>query len=335
MKVVIRADASIEIGSGHIARCLNLAEEIRRRGGHVCFVSKEQAGNLVGRIRQAGFQVTEISTSSEMADANRTIEVIGDSRPDWLVVDHYGLGRAWEASLRRHVRRMLVIDDIARAHDCDALLDQNWFGDQTDRRYMGLLPGACRQLLGPTYALLGSEYAPLRSLARLRENPPRRLLVSFGGTDPTNETAKALSALCEPQFSNVEVDLVVRPMDRLSVEVVSAAALRPNLTVHSGLRSLAALMIRADYSLGAAGVTTWERLCLGLPSAVVAVAENQIAIARSLAEAGYVHWIGSASETTAADYVAALSQPPRELTALPVLVDGLGASRCTEYMLAA
>ena len=174
MNIVIRTDASIKMGSGHVMRCLTLAESLREQGASVMFVSRKHDGNLNQIISEKGFQVKVLNQPlpskkrtaegkdiymdwlgvSEKQDAEDTISVIGNNKPNWLIIDHYSLGEKWEKELRPIVENIFVIDDIAnRQHDCDILLDQNWF-ENMDNRYDGLVAAKCTKLLGPKYALL-------------------------------------------------------------------------------------------------------------------------------------------------------------------------------------
>jgi UDP-2,4-diacetamido-2,4,6-trideoxy-beta-L-altropyranose hydrolase len=333
LNIAIRADASIAIGTGHIIRCLNLADDTRRRGSNVRFICRKQPGNLVERIEQSGFEVTEIAASGEAEDASQVIDTLGGQRPDWLVVDHYGLGREWETALRPFVGRIFVIDDIARTHECDILLDQNWIGKDAADRYSTLVPRQCERLIGPKYSLLGSEFAAIRKKLRPRDGKNQRILVFFGGVDETNETGKVLEALSSAEFSALVVDIVIGKDHPSSNEILTTAALLPNTVVHQDLPSLANLMHQADSAVGAAGGAMWERLCLDLPSTVVAVAENQIPSARALSAAGYIRWLGIAPHIQVNDYATAIAQPPPPLSRLPPLVDGLGTSRCVDRML--
>lgn len=340
--VVFRVDSGTRLGSGHVMRCLALAVELRRRGAQVLFVSRAHAGHISSRVEADGFEVVVLPVlaaaedpmmlgAAQSRDAEETLEIITERSADWVVPDHYGIAAPWETTIRSRGVKVLAIDDLAnRPHDCDALLDQNFFGAETEERYRSLVSKDCRTLLGPRFALLAPQYAVLR-----RELPPRgrvraRALVAFGGSDSSNETATALAALMQPQFSNLAVDIVIGPNHPAPEEIIEAAARRPLTTVHRNLPSLAGLMFRADFSIGAGGSTTWERLCLGLPSVVLSVADNQVGFTRSLAAAGYVHWLGS--NATAADYAESLCRTGVGLDELPPLVDGLGARRTAEVI---
>ena len=255
MKIVIRADASKLIGSGHVMRCLTLAEGLRERGAQVSFISQHCDGDLCDLISQKGFKIRE--------------SWVERFKPDWLIVDHYELGEDWEYSMRSHVKRIMVIDDLARPHDCDVLLDQNLVAN-FGTRYVGKVPGSCALLLGPQYALLQPIYRELHDRTPPREGPIKRIMISFGGGDVAGMTDFALDTVQSLKCIDVKVD-VVQPGDNLP--------------------SLAPLIARADLAIGAAGTTAWERLCLGLPSLVITVADNQVPIAKELCQRELIRWV--------------------------------------------
>jgi UDP-2,4-diacetamido-2,4,6-trideoxy-beta-L-altropyranose hydrolase len=289
-----------------------------------------QAGGVAGSARESWLGVPEAR------DAEDTIAALGRVRPDWLITDHYGIGTTWERALRSHAERILVIDDLAdRAHDCHLLLDQNYFGGATDSRYDALMPGTCDRLLGPRYALLQPAYASVRAtLPPRRSGVVARVLVFLGGSDQTNETRKALEALSTPPLMDLAVDVVLGANHPNPEAIHTQIAMRTNATLYRGLPTLAGVMARADLAVGADGATTWERLCLDLPSVVVSVAHHQVPFTEVLSREGYTRWIGHASTATVAAYVDALSaERTRQRPDLPPLVDGLGARRVAEAIM--
>ena len=169
MRVVFRADASLEIGTGHLMRCMTLADELCRRGATATFLCREQPGHLIELTRSRGFETEAI------AHEDASPSHVAQLHPDWVVVDHYGLDSAWETAVRPSTRRILAIDDLAdRDHDCDLLLDQNLY-DGVDQRYASRLPAHCRQLIGPHYALLRPEFADARARLLPLRLPLQRL----------------------------------------------------------------------------------------------------------------------------------------------------------------
>ena len=305
-RVVFRADASALIGSGHIVRCLALAEELRRHCAEITFVAREMLPVLEQRIRDAGHDLrllppprnpgrnqgfTYAHWLSEEAetDARQTLDVMrGLGRVNWLVVDHYGIDAHWERIAREGTVRLMVIDDMAdRPHDCDLLLDQT-FGC-TPAHYARLTPDFCNLLLGTRYALLRSRFGCLRepTLAdRRNRKRPCRVLVNFGSHDALGLTRKAARLLIT-EFENLEIDVVLgsQTIDDLNLTDVRS---HPRVTYHDFDADMPALMARADLALGAAGVSSWERCTLGLPTLLVITAENQRKIAEALTAEGAV-----------------------------------------------
>lgn len=313
-RIVFRVDASMAIGIGHVMRCMTLAEALRDRGADCRFVCRAHAGNLVDLIRQRGFEthalpVQRSDCSSRSADerlggketphaawlgtdwatdAAQTKVSLGETAVDWLIVDHYALDARWEKQLRSVCHRLMAIDDLAdREHDCDLLLDQNLGRATAD--YAGLVPLGCTVLAGPKYALLRPEFAGLRdySLARRATPKLRHLLITMGGVDQANATGKVLDALraC-PLPADCRLTVVMGPHAPWLNQIRAKALHMPWMTeVLENVQDMAQLMADSDLAIGAAGSTTWERCCLGLPGVVFVLAENQIENSKALQEA--------------------------------------------------
>lgn len=319
MRVFVRCDASTAIGSGHVIRCLTLADGLALRGASVSFVCRQQPGDLCTLIEQRGYRVHRLKgdPSGWEDDAEKTGKLLaGDAEVSWLIVDHYGLDARFEARLRRFDVKILVIDDLAdRPHDCDLLLDQNLYHD-LGCRYRGLIPEACRTLLGPHYALLRPEFLAARRQLRARRGDLQRLLISFGGGDAANETAKALAAVELLNTDRLFLDVVVGLSNPHALSLQAVCAARPGCTFHTQVDTMAELMSRADLALGSGGTTTWERCYLGLPSLTVVVAPNQRLLTEAVAAAGAtgnLGWHADLSPRTLADRIAELQEAPEKL----------------------
>lgn len=345
MKVAIRADASTDIGSGHVTRCLTLAHALRARGAEALFICRSLAGHHADRIVAEGFRVA-LLPDSEGADLGRDAELTlaalsdADFVPDWLVVDHYSLAAEWERALRTLAGRIMVIDDLAdRAHDCDVLLDQNLVADFR-RRYDSLTGPRTMRLLGPEYALLQARYAELRDRAKIRTGKPRRILVYFGGGDVPGLTLRTTDAILELRLPETAVDVVIGQGHRDFAALEAYAERHENLRVHAFLPSLADLMLEADLAVGASGATSWERLCLRLPAVVVTLADNQRPIASELARLGLVDWVGDEANADTQTLKSAVSKSlgPNGTewfnASLAAVVDGLGVERVADALLA-
>ena len=312
-RVAFRVDASIEIGTGHVMRCLTLAAALSERGATCVFLCRPHEGHLMGFIAAQGFPALALPALSASSakpvandpshaawlgtgwteDARDSLAALADhtggAELDWLVVDHYALDARWEAALRPACKQLMVIDDLAdRPHDCDLLLDQS-LGREAEN-YAGLLPPAATTLLGPRYALLRPDFARLRTASLSRRVKPelRKLLVTMGGVDKDNATGKVLDALADCTLPDDVVITVVMGLQApwLSEVRAQAAAMRLSTEVLVGVRDMAELMVQSDLAIGGAGMTAIERCVLGLPTIMVIQARNQIKQAEDLARIG-------------------------------------------------
>lgn len=305
MNVVIRADAGPGIGGGHLMRCLALADMLATRGDDVMFVTRADEQPWGAMLRARGHQVTRLTGALEQwpQDLEATQATLEGRVSDWLIVDHYSLGREWEHGMRPCARRILAIDDIARPHDCDVLLDQNVLADKD--AYRDRVPAACRRLLGPRYALLRSEFE--MTAARTNGDRVRNVVIGFGASDPTGETEKAVEAFLLADIADVRAQVVVGAANPRAEALRQMYGGEPRLEIHMQTERMAALLSTADLAVGAGGISTWERACLGVPSIVVAVADNQTPIAEKLAGRGSHCYLGQSHEVNAAGIAASLA----------------------------
>ncbi|MBM7484102.1 UDP-2,4-diacetamido-2,4,6-trideoxy-beta-L-altropyranose hydrolase [Bradyrhizobium sp. USDA 3686] len=360
-QTVVRVDASVQMGMGHLTRCLTLANALAEGGIRSCFLLRGHAAGLASLVEGNRHAVRLLpdpraAISAEMTgagsgyahwlpttwqrDAEQTCQAMDEiGSADWLIVDHYALDARWENACRRDGLRILAIDDLAdRSHDCDILLDQNLVL-QMDTRYRDRVSEACVQLFGPRYALLRPEFAEQRRLSTGRSGEIGRILVCYGGSDPTNETAKAVQAIASLASPRMAVDVVIGHSNPHAESIMRICSALPHAEVHRGANNLAELMRRADLSIGAGGVMSWERCCLGLPSVVVDIAANQVGALTALAEAGAALYLGSAASVTAetlADAIRSLRADSARARALAeaafALADGEGRNRVAARM---
>lgn len=288
MKVLFRADASQKIGVGHVMRCLTLAETLRERGHCCTFCSRNLPGNMNQYVKGKGFKVLQLQEGASL-DSELPL---GGEVWDWLVVDHYGLSEAWEKKMAARSKQVLVIDDLAdRRHFCNVLLDQNYCRCQ-EQRYKGLIPNDCKLLLGPRYVLLRREFAAQQ--AKIRCGNLRRILIFFGGSDPTGETLKTLVALQSLPQRRFALDVVVGAANNAADAIKLFCERMTDTAFHYQTERMAELMAAADLAIGAGGTATWERCALGLPALVITVAKNQEMVALETAAAGAISYLGSA-----------------------------------------
>jgi len=363
-EVVFRADASLEIGTGHVIRCLTLADALKANGAHCRFVCREHPGALFELIRQHGYEVYRLQATSEndmqdelsdsasfsahsawlgtdwAVDADQTREALGDAPVDWLIVDHYAIDARWERELHAHVRKLMVIDDLAdRSHDSDLLLDQNLGREVWD--YANLVPSRCTVLAGPSYALLRPEFAALRAYSLQRRTNPeiKHLLITMGGVDKPNATSHILEDLKDcPLPQECCIKIVMGAHAPWLEQVRTLAAAMPWRTeVLFNVRDMAGLMAECDLAIGAAGSTSWERCCLGLPTLMVVLASNQRQGAAALEEAGGAVLLGevTAMKRALSSVLPTLldGQRLREMTkASSRVTDGRGTARVLRQM---
>ena len=339
--MVFRCDASVDIGAGHVVRCLTLAEKLADAGWSCAFASNRETVVTVPMLKRRGYDTLRLHGPAE-GESSEFAQQWPDGC-DLLVVDHYQRDATFESTCRPWARKILAIDDLAdRPHDCELLLDQT-LGRRSDE-YRSLVPSACHLLLGPDYALLRPQFAAARAGALERhraQGPLQRVLVSFGGSDPRNMTAIALEGLAATDLP-LAVDVVFgadHADERYPSGLIGAMA--AEVTVHRDVSNMAALMARADLAIGAAGTTAWERCCLGLPSIAIPVAANQERIAAELDRAGAIRLLeppGLADPGTIAEAVLDLESNPAaraEMSARAAAVcDGLGATRVMEALAA-
>lgn len=315
MHIAFRTDASLQIGTGHVMRCLTLADALRERGAHCNFICRPHVGHLLDLIAERGHNVLALPALPESGaatqntngtfhadwlgvdwatDAAETQQILSAMMAgellDWLVVDHYALEQRWEQILSTNAKRIMVIDDLAdRHHDCDLLLDQNLGCSKQD--YVALIPPSAGTLLGPKFALLRPEFAALRpqSLVRRSQNQQlQHLLITMGGVDKDNVTCQVLTTLNACTLpSELSITVVMGPHAPWLEQVREVASAMPWSTqVLVGVDNMAQLMADSDLAIGAAGSTSWERCCLGLPSLVLVLADNQKAGAEALQISG-------------------------------------------------
>ena len=342
-------------------RCLTLADELKAQGHECLFICRNHDGNLGEYIKAKGFSLYRLDVSKDLAltdvsrrwnnhaewlgvsqqdDAQQTIEVLKVVPSDWLVVDHYAIDATWEHLVAKHVKRLMVIDDLVdRNHECDLLLDQTYRRSKDE--YEHLVPTGCQVLSGTQYALLRPEFRALRSssLARRSRTQLSQLLIAMGGVDKDNMTAKILDAVSTSGLSaECKIVIVMGPNAPWIENVKIAAEKLPwNTQVWVGVSNMAEIMANSDLAIGAAGATSWERCCLGLPTLLFVLADNQREIACALEGAGAVQYMQGDEMQKLLTCVSLLAVDPSSLKgmsdACAALVDGSGVQRVLKQML--
>ena len=352
MNIAFRTDASALIGTGHVARCLALADALRGCGAHTRFICRHITPSLSAQVAQAGHELVILPPSegpaegaygawlgtSQGQDAADTRAALKNRNWDWLVVDHYALDVTWEKAVQPSHRSLLVVDDLAnREHICDALLDQNL--SSSPDRYRQLIPATSRRFEGPAYALLRPEFRQVRE--QKNERPAAgRLNIFLGGIDAAGATLKVLNVIAALSENAFPVDVISGSGNPRLEELRRACSSRPGTALHVQPPSMAALFSEAALAIGAGGTTSWERCCVGLPTIIISVAPNQLAGSAALARARAAINMGPLDRLSPEDLSAMLVRlmaKPRLLAAMGrrarALVDGRGTERICMHLM--
>ena len=314
MKIAFRADASIEQGTGHLMRCFHLANRLSSLGHQCVFITQPFLPDFIRKIVASKLNVITMSKngiqsnqSSEydqylewlgrtvMQDAAETKSIIDGLNIDILVADHYAIDSSWMDLFSDTVDKRVIIDDLAnRKHSCDLLIDQNY--GRTHEQYFNLVTSATKLLLGTNYVLINEDFQKARRHSKaLRLNRKQSTInICMGGIDKDNATLKALAVLDEIyELQNWNVDVVLRS-ESPHIESIKEYSQKMSITTSVVLDSenIAALFSKADIAIGAGGVTMWERCCLGLPTILVTIADNQIPAASAVSATGACLYAG-------------------------------------------
>jgi UDP-2,4-diacetamido-2,4,6-trideoxy-beta-L-altropyranose hydrolase len=344
MKVVFRVDASVEVGFGHLSRCINLAEVLRSRGNEVLFVCRDDQAKSFRALEDRLFATMLLPTLAggepvnQQEDAQETIQALQGEKPGWLIVDSYTLDKNWERLMRPHVAKIAVIEDLSgREHDCDLLIDQN-YSDRSAASFEKFVPKTCELLLGPRFALIADQFRKLRELKSKPAPELNRIFVFCGGSDPQNLTQQVIDEISCSELSNVAVDVVVGAQNK-TFDRETALKLNANIEIHDASGEFARIMSIADLAIGAGGTTSWERMCLGVPSIVVSIAENQNSACEKLGRDGLVNYLGAQSSLKSGAIMNAAIDAKTKFASLfdqiekgQILVDGRGCERVAEVM---
>ena len=297
MKVIFRVDASLEMGIGHVMRCLTLANELKQQNHEIIFICRELTGNHILLIKYPvlvlpkndnfqsdGLYLNWLGATQEQ-DAEQTIKVI-PKNTDLLIVDSYASDEIWHKQLIPYTKKIMVIDDLAdRQFDCNVLLNQN-LGTQIED-YKDKVLNNCELLLGCDYALLRPEFPNLREKALIKRKNTKvikNILISMGGSDITNKTYDILQEVSD----DLNIVVILGGISPHNKIIKNYAKSKKNVKVVVDADNISSLMFDADLAIGAGGSTSWERCCLGLPTLLYVLAENQRKIAGNLEELGAV-----------------------------------------------
>ena len=340
-------------------RCITLADFLCKRGHEVVFISQFLLEKSQELLHAHGYQVEFLTNSDTVniftkenlyenwlpggwrKDAAEAIEILKrkGTSIDWVIVDHYALDERWEKEIRRMCKHIMVIDDLAnRKHCCDLLLDQNFYLE-AEARYDQLVSPNTKLLLGPKFALLRSEFARSSNETSPKGMKIEIIMIFYGSTDAKNQTEKTLRAIRKNGMFFRKIIVIVGVSNPHTEDIYKIASQISGCEVYGYLDDMAGMMKQCDLYIGAAGTTTWERCCVGLPSAVITVAQNQEEATQCLDEIGVLTYLGRQEEITEealATKIKNFIQDPGRLQEMRCksreLVDGNGCNRCIVEM---
>ena len=359
-QIVFRADASLQIGTGHVVRCLTLAKALRASGAECTFLTRALDGHLADRIEAEGFACDLLPAPDGTAelpkdpphaywagvpwqtDAAGCAAILQGRTVDWLIMDHYAFDHRWQSVLRPRVSQIMVWDDLAdRKHDCDLLLDQNLGTSAQD--YDGLVPDTAHLLIGPKYAQLRGEFASQRAEALVSRSNRRlqKILIAMGGVDQHDATGRLLDALALwPQAPSLHVSVVLGgKAPHLASLRTKAVDLPFRCEIATDVTDMGHRMAEADLAIGAVGGTTWERCALGLPALLLVIAKNQLMAADAIERVGAAVLLGRADqegwEQKMIEELESLKSPEKlfEISQKAAAIcDGLGTQRLLQAL---
>jgi len=310
--ICIRTDGSGSIGVGHVMRCLTLADRLKAVDCLVDFISKDFDQQIHDMVLAKGYRlhlipietpaVADFNTAFDVGTTKKILKRCG-KKPDWLIIDHYSIGKEWQTGIRPFVRRIMVIDDFFdRHHDCDLYLNQNHTFDENPA--VAYLPPHCFTFIGPEYAILRDEF---KMEKRSRDGRVGKIFVFFGGSDPTNETDKVLEAIKLLRQDDLTFLVVVGAANSNKNEIKAKCSQIESVKFYCQVSNIAAIMNESDLAICAGGSNSWERCLMSLPSIIITVAENQIDIAAAIDALGAGIYLGQ-NEDIDSSKVAAMLQ---------------------------
>jgi UDP-2,4-diacetamido-2,4,6-trideoxy-beta-L-altropyranose hydrolase len=338
--LLLRSDASTAMGTGHVMRCFALAQAWQDAGGQAAFAMADGSPAIRQRLCAENMEVMPLQTSAGTEDdAKKVAELASRCAAAWVTVDGYQFGSAYQRQLKADGVKLLFLDDYGHAapYSADLVLNQNVHAQKSfyaDREVY------TRLLLGPRYAMLRREFERWRNWEREIAQVGRKVLVTMGGSDPDNVSARVIEASGMVPVEGLEVAVVVggsnphsESLERLAVRCGGRVRLR------SDVSNMSELMAWADVAVSAAGTTCWEMCLLGLPAILIDLAENQRPIAQDLDRKGCAVYFGSSSDVDSARMAAKLewmllSPDVRDACSHRAsrLVDGYGAKRIVDVL---
>lgn len=273
-RLLLRADADPRIGTGHVMRCLALAQAARALGWDALLAGQITVTWVRERLRNEDVRFLELPPEQDRLRAiSFLLQLLEAERPDWVVLDGYHLDDTYQQAVISAGGRLLVIDDHAHlpAYHCHVLLNQNIGAE--DIVYRGNIGLHC---LGPRYALLRREFRIARERAAINrtEGAILQLLISLGGGNFSSWLRLIAAALPESNRNVCQVKVIAGDMSLVDIRAMIGGG-KVSIKILEHVEDMSATLLQADCAVSAGGSTCWELCCLGIPFVALKIAENQ------------------------------------------------------------
>lgn len=339
--LLLRADASTQIGAGHVMRCLALAQAWQDAGGQPHFAAAQLPEGLATRLTAEGIALHRLyEPPGSREDAVQTAALAQQLGAAWVVEDGYHFGTDYQRVIKDAGLRLLAIDDYGHAghYVADLVLNQNIYANES--LYPSRKP-TTRLLLGTRYVLLRREFLRWRNWQRQIPEVARKVLVTMGGSDPDNVTLKVVQALTDVNVADLEIVAVVGASNPHLAALQEEVRRSPHvIRIEQNVTNMPELMAWADVAVSSGGSTCWELAFMGVPSIILVLAENQRSISEGLDKVWMALDLGWHLEASAVQIGLRLSSLLHDYelrfrisTRARTLVDGMGPSRVVMSLL--
>ena len=280
--IIIRADATETIGTGHVMRCIALAQELRRRCSDIHFVMSPAPSTVISRLEKEGFtwEIIHGETGTHR-DADMTCAIARRLSASWIILDGYKFGGDFQKAIKDHELGLLCIDDYGHAdqYHADIILNQNIYAEDI------IYPAndKTRLLLGSRYALLRKEILPWREDRCLNPGPAKKIVITMGGSDPQNATLLVLHALQKLPVHAFSARIVIggsNPHAGIISESIRSTS--HDVELLRDVSNIGEIFAWADLAITSGGSTTLELAYIGVPMITLVIADNQKRVCESL-----------------------------------------------------
>ncbi|TWU15374.1 UDP-2,4-diacetamido-2,4,6-trideoxy-beta-L-altropyranose hydrolase [Allorhodopirellula heiligendammensis] len=336
--LLIRADASVQIGTGHVMRMIALAQAWRRRGGEAHLLARSLPPSLAKRLETESIGVHHVAAAvaADDIDQQATINIANQIGARWVVADGYDFSPEFQAAIRDTSLRLAIVTDFDYCHrwSADVIINQN---PHAMREPYACRVADCQRLFGTRFALLRQEFLASNIASAALQQPRRpRLLVTLGGSDADNVTGSILSLINQMASASIDIRVLVGPanphLDRLREQ---AARPSHHVEVLTGVSDMPAQYVWADAAITAGGSSCWEWMYFGLPAAIIVIAENQQPIYDELVGQRIAVGLGTPRQIdrdALQRFAQSISSGGRDFDRFRDWVDGYGADRCAAAM---